>query len=396
LNEYKNPAVVIGGGVNGLGIIRNLGRNGIHVYCVVDKKSEAVYSKYCKRYFIFPGIGNDPHRLKVFLTQFKRQIGCKPVLFPTSDISVLNVAHLNSEKGEFLASLSKEEVLETLVKKRKFYSSLITKNVPHPVTLFLNPENLENVNRSLSFPVFVKPSISQIFAKKFGKKGFVAKSEEELRQYLLLMKKYKIDVVVQEIVSGPATNHYFIDGYFDKNSNPVALFARRRLRMWPLSFGNSTVCVSVPISEVADMKETIVKYLTSISYHGIFSAEFKRDPRDNIGKLLEVNARSWWYNTFPSACGVNIILMAYLEAIGKELKTIEEYEIGTYLVHFIEDLKSSLAMFARGQLSFREWLSPMIRKRNWTIFASDDPRPFAMSFAHTIRSVIKHRKLLRL
>ena len=193
------------------------------------------------------------------------------------------------------------------------------------------------------------------------------------------MEKHKIDVMVQEIVSGSATNHYFIDGYLDKNLKPVALFARRRLRMWSLSFGNSTVCVSVPISEVVDMKETIVKYLTSIGFRGIFSAELKIDPRDNAGKLLEVNARSWWYNSFPSACGVNIIFMACLEAIGKDVKFIEDYEIGTNLIYFTEDLNWLSAMFAQSKLSFSEWLSPMIGKKDWVVFAKDDLRPFMMN-----------------
>ena len=162
---------MIGGGVNGLGIIRNLGRNGVDVYCVVDKKDAAVYSRYCKRYFVFPGVGRDLQKLKTFLTKLERQLGRKAILFPTSDISVLNVSSLIGEMDNYLTSISDKEVLETLIKKRKFYHSLMTKGVPHPMTLFPDLEKLKDICKKLPFPVFVKPSMSQIFSKKFSKKG---------------------------------------------------------------------------------------------------------------------------------------------------------------------------------------------------------------------------------
>jgi predicted ATP-grasp superfamily ATP-dependent carboligase len=381
---------VIGGAINGLGVIRNLGRNGVDVCCLVDKKDEAVYSRYCKEYFVLPGVDRDFQQLATFLTKFERRLNGQAVLFPTSDISVLNVCSLISEMDTYLASVSSKEVLEMVVRKRSFYNSLSTNGVPHPVTLFPDTsEELRSIINEVEFPVFVKPSMSQTFARKFGRKGFVANSENELIRYLQLMKNLKIDVMLQEIVPGLARNHYFIDGYLDKNSRPIGVFARRRIRMWPPSFGNSTVCVSVPISEVRDMAETVVSYLSTIGFRGIFSAEFKRDPRDNVGKLLEVNARSWWYNSFPSACGVNIILMAYLGAIGQPLQSVENYELDTHLIYFREDLKSALTLLSQRSLSFRDWVAPMIGKRDWAIFARDDPNPFVMNALDLTRAARK-------
>ena len=393
LKAYKNPAVVIGGGVTGLGIIRNLGRNGVDVYCVVDEKNEAVFSKYCREYFVFPGVEYDLEKLKTFLTKLKRRLPRKAVIFPTSDISVLNVSRLISGTSDYLSTITSQEVLETLVKKRKFYHSLIKRKVSHPVTL-LDISEIKNISRRMSFPVYVRPSISEIFSKKFGKKGFVANSERDLHRYLRLMDKLKIDVMIQEIVPGPVTNYYNIDGYLDKNSRPIVLFARRSLRMWPPSFGNTTACISVPISEVVDMKETIVRYLASIGFHGIFNAEFKRDPRDNVDKLLEVNARSWWHNSFPSACGANIVLTAYLDAVGVEVKTVEDYETGTCLIYCMEDLKCISTLFIQGKLSLRELVSPLAGKKCWTILAKDDLNPFIMSSLYKVLTIKKYRKMI--
>ena len=56
MTKYRNPAIVFGGGINWLGLVRNLGRSGVGVYCVVDKTDIAIYSKYCTKYFIVPHI----------------------------------------------------------------------------------------------------------------------------------------------------------------------------------------------------------------------------------------------------------------------------------------------------------------------------------------------------
>ena len=74
MKGYEIPAVVIGGGITGLGVIRNLGRNGINVYCAVNDKDFAIYSKYCKGYFIYPGVEDDLQVLDAFLKKFEKNL----------------------------------------------------------------------------------------------------------------------------------------------------------------------------------------------------------------------------------------------------------------------------------------------------------------------------------
>ena len=99
------------------------------------------------------------------------------------------------------------------------------------------------------------------------------------------------------------------------DASPARL-ARRRLRMYPPDFGNSTYHVTVPFDEVADAADELVRLLASVGYRGIFSAEFKRDERDGVLKLLEVNVRPWWYVEFAALCGVDVCHLAYREALG--------------------------------------------------------------------------------
>ena len=110
---HKNhPALIIGGGINALGLIRNFGRNGIDVYCVNGKKDEATYSKYCKKYYILPEI-NNKEKLEIFLKKFSSSIKSDIVIFPTTDISVLNIADLKSSLQGYNIVTSDYKITET-------------------------------------------------------------------------------------------------------------------------------------------------------------------------------------------------------------------------------------------------------------------------------------------
>ena len=218
---------------------------------------------------------------------------------------------------------------------------------------------------------------------RFHKKGFVAKSEKELLGYFVLLGRAGIDGMIQEIVQGPPTNHIFLDGYFDKKSRPKALFVRRRLRMWPLAFGNSTLCMSIRASEVSSLKEMLFTYLKYIGWQGIFSAEFKLDRRDGVFKLLEINSRtSAWFSTLSAKCGMNIMLVAYLDAVGRSPLYSEDYEAGAKWVNLEDDLRSSILMLANDDLSIREWAFSFRGRKDYSLYAKDDLRPLGMGLAH--------------
>ena len=55
------------------------------------------------------------------------------------------------------------------------------------------------------------------------------------------------------------------------------------------------------------------RFLESIGYRGIGSAEFKRDERDGELKLIELNPRYWQQAALAERCGVNFPLAQYLD-----------------------------------------------------------------------------------
>jgi predicted ATP-grasp superfamily ATP-dependent carboligase len=372
----------MGGG--GLGIARNLGSVGIDVYCLTSHRFDpAIFSKYCKGFAVVPGIAVDSEKLKTSLNILGKKLPRKGVIFPAGDNSVLTLSSIINELDNYISFIPDRKIVETLVLKKKFYKSLREHGVPHPLTLNTDETDLNEVEEKISLPVFIKPSHSSIFGDTFGgKKGFVANTLRELRSYLRLAEKHETDVMVQEIIPGPTSNEYVIRGYLDKRSEPVVLFANQKIRKSSM-FSNPSAHKSIPISHLADQIDVVVDYLKSIKYRGLFGAELKRDSRNGVFKLLEINARIMGVNNFPPACGVNNVLTAYLDVLGEEVQPVKDYDIGVYSIDFIKDLKIILRFLAKGQFT-RETMLPYLRKKIWYILSMDDPIPF---FIHLLSSL---------
>jgi predicted ATP-grasp superfamily ATP-dependent carboligase len=255
MTQYTPSTLVIGGGPNGLGVMRSLGRNGINVFALVDDASNvAIYSKYCKGFATFPQVEADYQMLQRSLMALEKRFTGRVYLHPTGDLSVLNIAKMidhNRLSPKYVTALPDKEVIETLVNKKKFYRSLTEHRVPHPHTLYVDDDDFKRKLREIRFPVFVKPSISHQFMRIFrGKKGFVATTERELHTYLKLMTRHHLEAVVQQIIVGPSKNNVSICGYFDKNSKPMILVARQRVRQ-PSAFSVHTIIVSIPLTAKA-------------------------------------------------------------------------------------------------------------------------------------------------
>jgi D-aspartate ligase len=378
------PAIVFGSGINGLGVIRNLGRNGIPVYCVVEKSSQVIHSKYCKKSYVIPNIENSIFLLRNFLANFEnRESGA--VLFPTSDLFSIHLSEIKDElENEYYPLVPNIEVARTLIEKKNFYKSISKYKIPYPQTFF--PQVLADIPKickEIKFPVFIKPCMSQIFFEKFSSKGFEANNVNELLKYFNLVLRHKIDVVVQEIIPGPASCVYGVAGYFDKNSCPKAFFGYHRLRAYPPVFGTSSLVESFSISNLNLIKNMVERYLHQL--HGIMESEFKMDQRDGVLKLIEINARSWWQNSLPTQCGLNIVLMAYLDAIGEKIQYNEHYEEGIKWMYFMNDVASIVAT----RPSLKDWLHSIEKTRQFAYFAADDLVPLIASCNGILRNVLK-------
>jgi predicted ATP-grasp superfamily ATP-dependent carboligase len=314
----------MGGELTLLAVMRVLGHQGVPFYVLCKQTDFAVHSRWYRR---FPGsLVPDPRP-----ADLPHLLSASPldrtVLMPCDDEWLMAAAALPVWlRMRFPSSMPEKQVVETMVNKWMFAQATEQANSPHPATVLLtSPKQLMALPAAAIEGRILKPLRSVEFATKHHVKGFLIQHHAQVPA---LAEKLEFPILLQEYIPGPPTCTYFLDGFVDRNGRLTALFARQRLRMFPLDLGNSSVSISVPLSDADAAARSLRVLLESVSYRGIFSAEFKRDPRDGVFKILELNARPWWLVDFAAHCGVDVCRLAYLDALELPAKPIDGYRTG--------------------------------------------------------------------
>jgi D-aspartate ligase len=387
--KAPESALVLGRGITALGVIRSLRRLGITACLVGSDDGFVCHSRF---YRGLSPAAQTPTEAN--LTPFLRDLAGDPmVLIPCSDEWAAAVRALPADLAErFPSSLAPESALESLIDKGRFARTLASLAVPHPRTALAATEaDLLAQPADLLAGAFLKPCQSQGFARRFGLKAFRFRDRDEALAGWRTAREAGFEMVLQEYIPGPPTAHYFIDGFVDRTGAIRARMARRRLRMDPPDFGNSTAMFSVPLEEVAAAVQSLDRLLTSIGYRGIFSAEFKHDARDGEFKILEVNTRAWWYVEFATDCGVNICGMAHRDARGLPVESVTRYRVGARCVYPYYDWgawKHSPREVRPGLLTVVSfWVGA-----TQPIFRWADPMPALMSAGHYLGERLGRRR----
>ena len=369
----KVPVVILGEGLTALGVLRCFGRAGIPVYCVSDDLGILVWSRFFRRMRANPKSVSHPNQLASLLERLPFE---RCVLVPCADNWASAVAALPNEFAErYPTSQASAETLRLLVDKGGFADLLVKLRVPHPKTFVINSaEQLGSLDVADFAGSFLKPRDSQAFFTFYEAKACRVKSREDAVWRFERIQDDGFEVLFQEYVPGPASNHYFIDGFVDSTGQVCALFARRRLRMYPTDFGNSSYMISIPIEDVSSAAENLKRLLQEISYRGIFSAEFKFDERDRQFKILEINARPWWFVEFAAQCGVDVCKLAYRDALGERVRPVRSYRTGVRSVHPYFDIHACLKLRSEGKLGVLSCIKSWVGAK-YPVLCFDDPLP---------------------
>jgi len=378
------PVIVLGGGVTAAAVLTLLAQAKIPSYTIAPLGDFVRRSRW-HRDLPVSGLQPSIENLAAFLNQLSLE---HAVLMPCSDDWASAVASLpGTLSTRFPSSTPSVETLNILVDKWKFAEVLEREAIPHPRTRLVHSfQELSNLSDSEFHGAILKPLSSVEFARKYGVKGFVVNNQDEA---LVTMRKADFPIMLQEFIPGPPAAGYFLDGFVDRTGRICGLLARQRLRMSPPKLGNSTLMVTVPLSEVSPAAESLKRLLGVLEYRGTFSAEFKFDERDGRFKLFEINARPWWYVEFAANCGVDVCSMAYRDALGMPLEATQQYEVGRRGVFFVHDLRAWKEQRPSG-VSLWAWIQPWFGADS-TPFHWNDPAP-AIAYA---RKIIHENKLKR-
>ena len=355
-----------------LAVVRSLGRKGIPV--TVGERTflnTSFFSKYCAKRLVYPSPRRFPDQFIEFLLKEIKE-SHYDCLFPMEEETLLLLAKYHSEISQYTYLLSPDlKQIEFVRDKRNLMEFAETHGIPTPKTFQIQgTEDLHS--SSIPIPAVIKPRIS---SGSFGI-VYVKKKEDLIPSYQSVHERYPFPIIQEWIPDGGGT--YGLSALFDETSSIKAAFIHKKLRMYPVQGGPSTLREGVEHPQIMALGLSLLK---SLNWVGVGMIEFKVDPRDGIPKLMEVNPRFWGSLQLAIISGVDFPYLILRMARRESFEPILRYQVGKRcrwlllgdILHFLNN-PNRLHL----RPSFFHFLDP---DTSYDIISKDDPLPLLGSVA---------------
>jgi predicted ATP-grasp superfamily ATP-dependent carboligase len=384
--EERNAAIVMQvSWANGLDIIRDLSQAGVPILAL-DSNARALglHSRLAAG-AVCPDPREDEPAFLRFLEDLGRRFSRRPVLFPTHDQYIWPISrHAERLEKWFIIPFSRWETMRRLHDKREQMETAWRVDVDTPKTVFVDgDDDLERGAEEIGFPAIFKPVESLAFKVRFRRHVLEIGSRDELLRVYDAVRDCGT-LMLQDIVPGGDEELFTLGSYLDAQSRPLAQFTGHKLRQHPPRFGHVSMAVSAWVPELA---EAGLRLLHELGYHGVSQVEFKRDPRDGRYRLMEVNARHWMWHSLATACGVNLSLAAYRDAIGDPYMAPRQVD-GKKWVVALTDARDALSRWRHGEEKLGPWLRSYKGVKVDGLYSLRDPLPGLLITGRQLKRII--------
>lgn len=388
-SNIARGALIIGGAHGSLAMARSLGRRGIPVGFVTDDHRIASFSRYTK--FSATWAGPDGADAANELLELARRYDLDGwVLFPGGDSEV----RLISQNHALLSSVFRVttppwETTQWALDKRLTYERAATIGIDHPWSYY--PRDRQDVAQlECAFPVILKPttrrSVNALTLAKAWRVDDRAALQSRYDQAVALVGTNGF--VLQELIPGDGSAQFSYAAVCDRGQ-PIASLVARRTRQYPIDFGYTSTFVETV--ENKEVEEAGSRFLNSLGYSGIAEVEFKYDRRDEHYKILDVNMRSWTWNSLGRIAGVDFPYVLWQLAMGETVMPMRGRP-GVAWMHFTRDLVAACQEMLAGTLSpvdyFRSFRAPL----EFAAFTMDDPWPGIIDLPLLVSRLLTRRR----
>lgn len=302
-------AIVIGD----MDLVRPLGLAGIPVVVAGHHSPETGWSRYTHGHFDLPDLWEQPETGVTAIAEYAESLDHRPVLFYQSDASLMAISRYREILEPHVdVLLADADLIEALVDKGRFQRLAAELDLGVPEARIVKGGERFDDFESLGFPVVVKPAVRDRPMEKWKPLAGHAKSKsfaspEDLAEFLRDPHLAGAPMVVQRLIPGDEREIFSYHALIDNSGRTLGEFTGRKIRTWPLAYGQST---SVEVVENPSVAERGREILKSLEYSGVAKLDFKRD-EDGFLHLLEINPRfSLWHH--PGAvAGVNLPALAF-------------------------------------------------------------------------------------
>ena len=350
--------------INGAGVLRNLARQGIKTCAFThDAQSPGLWSRHAVK-FLCP----DPHsETEQWVEMIKRIAGrCrdKPVILPLSDHYVIALDRVAGQLDDHVHMHGFGSGLRTsLTSKRQTFDLAREHGFPIPKTVFIeDAAHLRDFWTDVGGPVLIKPEFSVDWRTDEARsiigvvKAITAQSQDELLAVYDKTAPITSRLMAQEIIPGPDENLHYWAGFLGNDSRVRGQLIGQKIRIYPTHLGSATY---VKLADRPDMEANCADFLNKIGYRGICGVELKLDPRDGVGKLIEVNPRYGMWDDIGVPQGVDLAGQAVRAAFGEEIKPCRPARFDQKWVNLLRDIRAFQGYRSEGLLGLSEWLNSL-------------------------------------
>jgi predicted ATP-grasp superfamily ATP-dependent carboligase len=362
----------------GLGIVRSLGRLGVHVYPVISsKKTPSRLSRYSQcRFFPKLDASTTDEVLIEYLLQVAETIGRDSVLIATMD-SYAKVVSGYSEilRKHFLFGCADYDIVKNLCNKQGLFFLATRHKVSTAMASFPHSEiDADEFSQNAVFPVVMKAIDWTVLEGRPLTKTMIVRNRRELiHEYSKHQEHGFPNVMLQEYIPETGGQDWMFNGYFDDQSNCLISFTGRKLRQAPVYTGYSSLGVCETNETVEDIS---IKFLKEISYSGVVDIDYRYDVRDGLYKILDVNPRvGASFRLFVGEGGLDVVRAMYLDKTGQEVPKDRPVPGRKWIVED-SDLRSAFTYYRHHGLRIGQWIASLRGVKEGAWFAADDPMPF--------------------
>jgi len=381
----KNCALVLGGYINGLSIIRELYDNKVKDIWLFDtKKSIATKSNKISDYKI---IGSSSSSLLENIKILKNENEYdRIVIYPTGDNHLEQLLEIFEEINRFcFVPFNEANLVRSL---NKYYQYQVCKelSIPFPQTLEIKSKTDVDELNQLKFPILIKPSTRNDIGTDVFRSVFISGPSElsEAREKIVTHLSQGVEFIASEYIPGDDSNIYAYTAYRSKKGVILNEWVGKKLTQYPNLFGVFSSAANSAPNIVATQGRLL---LDKMNIHGIAEPEFKYDSRDETFKLTEINLRSMMWHRLGTLSGVNLQLTQWNDALG--YKNVQYIQNLTDRIHFIYFKHEILNLISRKHYWSNFTYNLFGGKINcFAVFMLSDLKPFLFDSIATIKSII--------
>lgn len=317
MTRHELPAVILGSGVNGLGVARSLARAHVPVWLLDANARRPEMRTRAAKPLQIRGLHGE-----TLVEELERLgqgpfAGLRPVLLLTQEETVKTVSHYRDRLKPFYRfRLPPTDIVDVLLHKYGFQRLAEQHGAPIPKLVRVTTQfDLPSLG-DLHYPAVVKPGERNAGYSRQFKKAYRVENAETAVSLVRSILAVMPDVVAQEWIEGPDSNIYFCLQYLDRDSRPMASFTGRKIRSWPPEVGGTASCTAAPEAH-AELSAITELFFGQAGVAGMASMEYKRDDRTGEFRMVEPTiGRTDYQEEVATLNGVNLPLAAYCSELG--------------------------------------------------------------------------------